>query len=97
MHEGCGRPFTETLRALALRNARALEDKARTASSLAVTYPRHADAFRAIESEALQQIFRIVVRDSRIADPWVASGPGENHSPSIPSSIVYEKERGFRR
>src|SRR5438876_12173533 len=54
------RSFAETLTALALRNALAVERKARTASSLAATYPKRAEAFRAIESAALGQLFRIM-------------------------------------
>lgn len=54
------RSFAETLTALALRNALAIERKARVASSLAITYPESAEAFRAIESAALRQLFRIM-------------------------------------
>ena len=54
------RSFAETLCALALRNALAVERKARTASSLAAKYPKRAEAFRAIESAALGQLFRIM-------------------------------------
>jgi len=54
------RSFAETLTALALRNALAVEHKARTASSLAATYPKRCEAFRAIESVALGQLFRIM-------------------------------------
>jgi len=54
------RTFAKTLAALALRNAHALESKARAAASLAETYPAHAQDFRAIESAALRQLFRIM-------------------------------------
>jgi hypothetical protein len=54
------RSFAQTLPALALRNALALERKAHTASLLAEAYPARAEAFRAIESAALRQFFRIV-------------------------------------
>lgn len=55
------RSFRETLAALARRNARAVEHRACTAAALALAYPNRAEAFRAVESAALRQLFRIIV------------------------------------
>ena len=52
--------FEQILLAVVPRNIQALEHEARTASALAVTYPKNAEAFRAIESAALLQLFRIM-------------------------------------
>jgi len=54
--------FEETLLAVASQNVQSLEHKAHTASSLAVTYPKNAGVFRAIESEAIQQMFHVLVQ-----------------------------------
>jgi hypothetical protein len=54
------RTFANTLTALAARNVQALERRARAAASLAETYPANESAFRAIESAALRQLFRIM-------------------------------------
>lgn len=54
------RSFAETIAALAMRNARVLEARARAAFSLAATYPKQAEAFRKVESAALRQLFRII-------------------------------------
>jgi hypothetical protein len=89
--------FEHILVAVAPQNIRALEHEARTASALAVTYPANEDGFRAIESEALQQIFRILVRESWTEETRTLLCSGEDRSVSIPSSIVYEKERDLRR
>ena len=53
--------FRDTLAAVASGNIEVLELKAHIASSLAATYPESAEAFRRLESEALWQLFRIVV------------------------------------
>jgi len=68
--------FKETLLAVASRNVQALEYKARTASSLAETYPERGGAFRTIESEAIQQIFRILANEPWIGDTWTPVGSG---------------------
>ncbi len=90
--------FEQILVALAPQSIQVLEHEARTAAALAVTYPGHEGVFRAIESEALRQIFRIVVHESRTGDSGGALGSGENHSNSVPPSIVYEDQvGGFHR
>ena len=66
--------FEETLLAVTPRNAQSLENKAHTASSLAVTYPENADAFRTIESEAIQQLFRILAYVPWIGNPSAIVG-----------------------
>ncbi len=66
--------FKQLLLAVALRNVQTLEYKARTASSLAETYPENAAAFRAIESEAIQQMFRILVNRPWIGDARATVG-----------------------
>jgi hypothetical protein len=56
--------FQQILTAVAPQNIQRLEHEALTASALAVTYPQNAEAFRAIESEALLQLFRIMTNKS---------------------------------
>jgi hypothetical protein len=52
--------FEQIRVAVAPQSIQVLEHKARTASGLAVTYPANAEAFRAIESVVLLQLFRIM-------------------------------------
>lgn len=52
--------FQRILVAVAPHNIQTLENVARTASSLATTYRKNEAVFRSLESEALQQIFRIM-------------------------------------
>jgi len=89
--------FQQILVTVAPRNIQTLENQAQVASALAVTYPENEGVFRAIESDALQQIFRIVVREPLTGEMGIASGSGGGRPASVPSSIVYEEERGFRR
>lgn len=59
--------FSQILIAVAPRNVKTLENKAHTAASLAVTHPQNEDIFRAIESGALRQIFRVLAEQ-----PWLS-------------------------
>jgi hypothetical protein len=52
--------FRHILVAVAPRNIQTLENEARTASKLAAAYPENETAFHSLESDALQQIFRII-------------------------------------
>ena len=62
--------FGETLLAVAPQNVQTLECKARTASSLAVTCPECEGPLRAIESAAIEQMFRILVHMPSTRDTW---------------------------
>jgi len=94
------RSFAETLTALALRNALAVERKARTASSLAATYPESAEAFRTIESAALRQLFRIMAHGpetgldaSAAGIPSLARFQGRVSIVVIPDKEKYERRK----
>ena len=52
--------FEETLQAVGPGNAQALEHKAHIAALLAGSYAAHRKVFRAIETKALDQMFRIL-------------------------------------
>lgn len=82
------KPFAEILIAVASCSVQTLEYKARTASSLAETYPENIDAFRSIESRALRQVFRILTE-------MPASNVDEGGFASPLSTIVYENWRIF--
>jgi len=94
MPQTCKRSFAETLTALALRNSLAVECRARTASSLAATYPERAEAFRAIESAALEQLFRIVAgRPETDLDAAAAGIPSLARFQGRVSIVVIPKRR----
>jgi hypothetical protein len=69
-----GDSFEAVLTAVARLNIQALEKKTRIASSLGTTYPKHASAFRAIESEVIRQIFYILAGQSPTVDSWFTDG-----------------------
>ena len=52
--------FRHILDAVAPHSIQILENEARTASKLAAAYPENETAFHSLESDALQQIFRII-------------------------------------
>ncbi len=90
--------FQQILVAVAPRNIQTLENEARAASALAATYPDVAVVFRSLESDALQQIFRITVHEPGIENAWTASGSNENRSASVaPSIVCASQETDFRR
>ncbi len=62
--------FQRILVAVASRNIQTLENVARTASALATAYPKNEAVFRSLESEALQQIFRIMTDMANGQDAW---------------------------
>jgi hypothetical protein len=64
--------FEQILMAASPQNFQVLENKARTAFSLAVTYPENGGVLRAIETEALRQMFQILLRELTIEDAPVA-------------------------
>jgi hypothetical protein len=68
--------FEQILRAAVSGNIQALEYKAHTACSLAVTYPKNEAVFHILENEALQKIFQILISESMIEDVSVAVGSG---------------------
>jgi len=53
--------FRHILDAVAPRSIQILENEARTASELAAAYPENETAFHSLESDALQQLFRIIM------------------------------------
>ena len=55
------RTFEETLQAVGPENAQVLEHKANIAALLAGSYPEHRNVFRALETKALDQVFRVVI------------------------------------
>jgi hypothetical protein len=68
--------FRDILRAVASRNIQVLEYEARIAFDLARACPEKAAAFRMLETEALEQVFRILAwkagtTTSNTADDWV--------------------------
>src|SRR4029077_15515310 len=82
--------FQEILLAVATRNIRALEDKARAASALASVYPSHQVIFRELESDALRQMFLIVTCGLQTdAD---ASGQTSPRQTSARDAVPDEKE-----
>ncbi len=74
--------FSQILMTVAPQNVQSLEYKARTASSLAETYRESGGAFRAIESEAIQQILRILVYEPWIREASVAVSPRPGREPA---------------
>jgi hypothetical protein len=52
--------FEKTLLAVGPENAQTLERKANIAASLAGSYPEYRDVLRALETKALDQVFRIL-------------------------------------
>ncbi len=60
--------FEHMLVEVAPRNVQVLERRAERASSLAEAYPENEAAFRAIESEAIQQMFRILTHGNQIQE-----------------------------
>ncbi len=75
--------FKETLLAVALRNVQTLETKADTACSLAETYPENEGAFRAVQSEAVKQMFRILVHMPSVRDAWATVGEGHDRELAV--------------
>jgi len=63
------RTFRETLLEVAQQNAQVLEHKANIAALLARTYPEYQGILRAIETEALDQVFRILADIANSHDP----------------------------
>jgi hypothetical protein len=92
------RSFAQTLTALAWRNALAVERKARTASSLAATYPERAEAFRGVESAALMQLFRIMAHGPETElDAGAAGVPSLARFQGHISVVISKKEKYERR
>lgn len=85
------RSFAETLTVLALRNARAVEWRARVAAALSLAYPTRAEAFRAIESAALRQLFRILAERPE-TEGDAGHRPGAEPSAGRINIVVTEKE-----
>ena len=52
--------FEKTLQAVGPGNAQVLERKANIAALLAGSYPEHRNVFRALETKALDQMFRVL-------------------------------------
>ena len=67
--------FHKILLAVIPRNVEALENEARTASALAIAYPEHDMAFRAIESDALRQLYRILTERQSAEGDATAPSP----------------------
>jgi len=74
--------FQRILVAVAPRNIQTLENGARTASALATTYPKNEAVFRSLESEALQQIFRIMTDMAPGQDAWRIVGKRPDREPA---------------
>jgi hypothetical protein len=68
MSRKTGKTFEQILTAAIPANLQSLENKAHTASSLAVTYPKNEAVFREIENEALRKIFQILISELKIED-----------------------------
>lgn len=68
--------FEQILAAAVPANIQSLENKARTAGSLAVTYPKNEDVFCIIEDEALRKIFQILISESKIKHVRAAESSG---------------------
>lgn len=71
-----GQTFVKALRAVGPRNAQVLEHKANTAALLAGSCPEHRDVLRALETKALDQVFRIVtsMANSRVPSRDIDKG-----------------------
>lgn len=85
--------FHQIVIALAPRNIRTLEGKAFAASALATACAEHGDFFRAIESDALHQIFQIITSTPQVERR--AAGVAEGRPAPVLTPIVCS-ERGSR-
>lgn len=87
--------FNQILRAVAPNNTQALENKARIASGLAVVYPENEVFFRAIESDALRQLYRILTeRRNTEGDATAPSPPGGAGASSVFAALSLMENGG---
>ena len=79
--------FKKTLLAVGPENAQVLERKASVAALLAGCYPEYRDVLRALETKALDQVFRILMgmANSRALSHTTDKGP--DREPARVSSL----------
>lgn len=91
--------FRHILEAVAPANIEVLESTARAASSLASTYPHNETSFTSLESEALEQILRIVkdTADYDYARVLADTFPDDELVCDVACRLINAKPRGFCR
>ncbi len=81
MRRKCEQTFAEILETVVPGNAQVLERKANIAASLAASYPDYRDIFRALETKALDQLFRILTGMANSHNPWCTTVSGSDREP----------------